>query len=222
MHLLVIVFLGPFLEDILPLFEKADYVISKETEPNPYANWVKDTYFDVKKINLAYPDYKYPGFFFNAGQIFVTVGAIKEEKLNQFFDKDVYPYWKKNDLFPLVDQSVYNYLLPSLSSSGQLVLETASFMVWANTELVNQLSLDDIKNGAIKIGLIHWAGCYRDPSLSKMKGNDILKFFEKHYYSKIFIGNIKYILNVFWCQIIIDLKTNFKKLKGFLNDKKVN
>ncbi|MEO6674184.1 MAG: hypothetical protein ABIN93_12195, partial [Ginsengibacter sp.] len=108
-----IVFIGPFLKRLLPSIESNDYVVSMEKEENPKADWVRKIYFDIEAIQTAYPSYIYPGYFFNAGQIFLTLGSIKEKKLNEFFNVKEYPFWKNKELFPLVDQSVYNYLLPT-------------------------------------------------------------------------------------------------------------
>ena len=64
-------------------------------------HWVSCTYFNMDALKATYPAYKYPGYFFNAGQIFLTGGAIEENVLNEFFNQDAYPYWKKSDLFSM-------------------------------------------------------------------------------------------------------------------------
>ena len=211
-----IVFLGPFIEEILPIFSNADYIVSEEPEQNPYAEWVKSIYFDVKKVSAIYNEYKYPGFFFNAGQVFATVGAIETETLDQFFDRHNYPYWKNSDLFPLVDQSIYNFLLPLLSSNKKLILKNVSFMLWANNQFINNISLDELKKRKIERGLVHWAGCFRDPLLSKMEGAHILLFFEDFYYSHIALGGLRKFVNMLFALLNYNLKKGFKKLKTLM------
>ncbi len=184
-----IVFAGPFLERLKEDYSNHDYVVSAEPE-NPYADWVTKTYFDTRKIENLYPDYTYPGYFFNAGQIFVTVGAIEEDELNKYFDKNVYPYWKNQEIFPLVDQSVYNYLLPTLAKKKKISLKAAHFMLWSKSEVIKNLSLDTIMKGTFDGGLIHWAG-ERRPYLQMMIRCDILYFFEKFYYKKIRFGKLQ-------------------------------
>lgn len=186
-----IVFIGPFLKRLLPLIEQNDYVVSIDKETNPYAEWVKKDYFDTKKIEAYFPLYKYPGYFFNAGQIFVTTGSIDKNILNNYFNPHNYPYWKNKELFPAVDQSVYNYLLPTLSAQNKLKLATAEFMLWSKSKAVKNISLNKIKNKETDAGLIHWAGDAKNPLLKYMTRGDILKFFEKEYFKRIKYSKIK-------------------------------
>ena len=180
-----IVFAGPFLERMETLFSTNDYVVNLEFQTDPYALWVKEIYFDVKTIENLYPDYTYPGYFFNAGQIFVTVGAIDEHELDKYFDRHHFPFWTNTAIFPLVDQSVYNYLLPSLAQKKKLKLATASYMLWSKSDMVKNLDIKKIADKSFDAGLIHWAGDSRTPYLNKMTRSDILIFFEDYYYQRI-------------------------------------
>ncbi len=186
-----IVFTGPFLERMLPAIESNDYVVNIEEQNDPDANWIKDIYFDINAIRTTYPAYVYPGFFFNAGQIFLTAGSIEEEVLNKFFNKDVFPFWLNQQLFTLVDQSVYNYLLPTLHAENKIKLGTEKFMLWGNSNEVLDISLNNVKEKKLESGLIHWAGCVRTPYVAKMVRGDILVFFERLYYCKVPNGIIK-------------------------------
>ena len=186
-----IVFIGPFLERMENLYLRNDYVVSASYNHDPYSEWTKNTYFDTKKIELAHPEYNYPGYFFNAGQIFVTVGTIEKQELNKYFDKDNYPFWKNKELFTMVDQSVLNYLLPTLHSVNKLKLETDEFMIWGESREANAISLNQVSEKSFYGGLIHWAGCLRIPFVRKMSRGDILSFFEDYYYQKIPFGLLK-------------------------------
>ena len=177
-----IVFVSPFLEGVLESFDKYDYIINAEYESDPYASWVKDVYFDVKAIEETYPEYKYPGYFFNAGQIFLTTGSVPINIFNLHFDHTSYPYWINSKLFPLVDQSVYNYLLPTLHRGGSIKLGEFNFMVWANSGMANNIKLFEVLNKTCEKGLIHWAGCTRSPFLSLMLNKEILQYFQSYYY----------------------------------------
>ena len=177
-----IVFVSPFLEDILSHFDNYDYIISAEYESDPYAAWVKDVYFDVKTIEKTYPEYKYPGYFFNTGQVFLTTGSIPINCFDLYFDQNNYPYWKNSKLFPLVDQSIYNFLLPALQRKGSIKLGQFNFMVWANSGIANNIKLFEVLNKTCEKGLIHWAGCIRSPFLSLMLNKEILQYFQSYYY----------------------------------------
>lgn len=208
-----IVFTGNFIERLLPQFEKSDYIVSIEVVENPYEEWVKQIYFDTKKIEAQFPLYKFPGYFFNAGQIFVTTGSISKDVLNEHFDPSKYPFWKNQSLFPLVDQSVYNYLLPTLSTTNNLILGTAEFMMWSKSTIVADLELKDIQDGILQNGLIHWAGDKRVATLSGMTRKDILIFFQQYYYSKVPNGKLKKGLRNFIALSEQTLRYLYSKLK---------
>lgn len=207
-----IVFIGPFLERIFPLFESNDYVVSREGNLSNL-DWVRQTYFDIDVLKKAYPDYVYPGYFFNAGQIFLTGGTIAVEILDEFFEKDKYPYWRRTDIFSMVDQSVYNYLLPTLASKGELKLATENFMIWAASKETLAVPLAGVIKKKNQQGLIHWAGCFRSPHVSKMLRGDILIFFEKYYYSKVKASTAKQYLQKVLPALKYHLKQVYYKLK---------
>lgn len=184
-----IVFIGPFLERLLPSIEINDYVISKEGNNLSDMDFVRQTYFDIDSIKLAYPLYKFPGYFFNAGQIFLTLGSIEKKVLNEFFNANEYPFWRKKELFPLVDQSVYNYLLPTMEAQQKIKLGKEKFMIWAKSKESLNTSLKEVAEKTNQSGLIHWAGCLRFSYVSKMLRGDILTFFEDYYYSRVKMGN---------------------------------
>lgn len=180
-----IVFIGPFLEKLLPLFIENDYVVDIQKESDPYSKQVSKDYFETKKIESYDASYKFPGYFFNAGNIFVTTGVIERERLEDFFDPHHYPFWKNSRLFPMVDQSVYNYLLPVLAGQKKITLATGSFMLWSKSERVKSVSIEQIKKKELQCGLVHWAGDAKIPILKNMTRGDILKFFESEYFKKI-------------------------------------
>lgn len=186
-----IVFIGPFIERLLKQFEANDYVVSIENIKEPNEDWIRKLYFDTKEIEATFPGYQFPGYLFNTGQMFITTGAIEKEVLDKFFDIGRYPYWKYPKIFPTVDQSLFNYLLPTLAFEGKLKLGTNDFMVWSKSSIAADLKLSDIAEKKLKVGLIHWAGDVRTPILKNMTRADVLYFFESVYYEGIKFGNIK-------------------------------
>lgn len=186
-----IVFISPFLERLKEVIVTNDWVVNYESVEDPCDAFIAETYFDFFKIKEAYPKFTYPGFVFNTGQLFVTGGAVSKDDLEPFFDFEHYPFWKQRQLFPMVDQSMLNILLPILSSENKLILGTEKFMLWGMSDATKHLSLDDIKEKKLTDGLIHWAGCLRIPHVSKMSRGDILLFFENYYYEKIPLGQFR-------------------------------
>jgi glycosyltransferase involved in cell wall biosynthesis len=188
-----IVFIGPFLERLLPAIAKNDYVVSIERLSSPDREWSRITYFDIDAVEATYPQYKYPGFFFNAGQIFLTVGTINKSDLSEFFDPYQYPFWQKPYLFPMVDQSVYNYVLPVLESQDKIKVGKENFMIWAKSENAAGVSLKQLSERSLLAGVIHWAGCDRTRNVSKMVNGHILLYFENYYYECLKGGRMLYL-----------------------------
>lgn len=217
-----IVFIGPFLERLLPQIECNDYVVSIEENDISNKEWVRNTYFDIEAVQNEYPLYKYPGYFFNAGQIFLTLGAIDKSLLEEFFNPGKYPFWQKNKLFPLVDQSVYNYLLPTLVAEQKIKMGKEKFMIWAGGNEFLNISLQDVADKKIDLGLVHWAGCLRIPYVSKMRGGDILVQFENFYYNTISFGLLKKNKRRSITFLDFSLRNIYRKrIKKFINFKKL-
>jgi len=208
-----IVFIGPFVDRLLPAVAANDYVVSCNENDISDTGWVTRTYFDMEMLRATYPAYKYPGYFFNCGQLFLTTGSIEEKYLDEFFNPHEYPYWKNRDLFHLYDQSIYNYLLPTLEAEKKLKLGKEKFMIWAGDEAVSKIKLADIEQRILQSGLIHWAGCLRFTPASKMIRGDILQFFESFYYSRVKRGRFKQPFRTFILTIEYHLKQVYYKLK---------
>jgi hypothetical protein len=184
-----IVFMGKVLDIFLDLQNEYDVVVSSERQEDPYAHWVKQVYFDVKEIEKYDSRYKYPGYFFNAGQLLVKGCFIKKEDIKNNFSFDFFPYWQKQKTFPLVDQSLLNYILPVLENENKIKVNSFfAYMIWSKNKNANEISNSFLKNGTSFSFLIHWAGDVRTPFISKMTNFNILIFFEKYYYSKIPFG----------------------------------
>ncbi|MFN4285610.1 MAG: hypothetical protein ACK4E8_06550 [Lacibacter sp.] len=185
-----IIFIGPFLERLKDVIQNNDIVISADYMPDPHLAWVKNIYFDVKKLQAHDAEYMYPGYFFNTGQMIITGGKIRNSDFRGYFSRD-YPYWLRKDLLPLVDQSLYNYIFPKLEASGKISIGKDHFMIWSESQQAKNITLSDVQEGNIQSGLIHWAGALRSPSLKKMSGSDLLTFFENYYYHNIPFSFIK-------------------------------
>ncbi|GAB3301757.1 hypothetical protein [Hymenobacter tenuis] len=186
-----IIFVGKLLEDLYSRSEGYDFVVDAD-----YRNlkqdhaYIKETYFDFNKIIIEEPQYSYPGYVFNAGQMLVSTGKISEYDLKKYFNPKEFPYYTNMELMPLVDQSILNVILPIKSDQGQIKLLPDSYMLWSDGEETHQLELKKVKEGSSYPYLIHYAGSKRHPHLKAMKRSDILIFFQNFYYSRVPNGNI--------------------------------
>ncbi|MBN9483383.1 MAG: hypothetical protein BGO70_12950 [Bacteroidetes bacterium 43-93] len=189
-----IVFTGRVLDKLLPMTGKYDFIISPEYDDNPYTDWATRTYFDVRKTEIEYPDYKYPGYFFNSGQLLMKAGKLSKEEMELFMDFDNYPYWTRLKDFPMPDQSMVNFLFAVSANKGRArVGAEYQYMIWSESpQYEGKISIDDIKDGNKYPQLMHWAGALRMPYLNAMSHKNLLIFFEKYYYSKIPMGRLKH------------------------------
>jgi lipopolysaccharide biosynthesis glycosyltransferase len=209
-----IVFIGKLLDqDFVQRFEE-DVIVSEETSVDPQSSWFTNTYFSYNLLKSHDCEYQFEGYSFNSGQMFCKGNLLKKDYIVPYFDFDGAPSWKRMDLFPLVDQSLLNYLLPKLSRQGDLKVGRRSFMLWFDSEPVKRLNLDSIIRGSVYPYVIHWAGALRTPYLRKMKRGDILLYFEKKYYSSIRFGFLLQVLRKVRPVILFYAKTVYYKIKG--------
>lgn len=199
-----IIFLDPFIEKIFEKVKYYDFVVNADFHENPYQDWVTYSYFDVKKIEKFNINYFYPGYFFNAGQLFATGGSISFEDLKDNFNPKNFPYWINKEIFPLVDQSAYNYIFPQLEFQNKIKVAAEQFMLTPDVNKNILPSIEDVISRNSSVGLLHWAGGYKNINIKKMKYYDLLKYFEDYYYSDVFAGALK-------CKLRI-LKSEFKIL----------
>lgn len=183
-----IIFVSHFLEKLLPAIQENDIVLNAEYYDNPYADWVSKTYFDVKAVHEFDRKYEYPGYFFNTGQLFIKGNSLKIQDYEGLFNPNHFPYWTNLKLFPLVDQSVYNYIFPKLEQERKIKIGKEQFMLWRQDEQCMKITIDDLNGTNNYPYMIHWAGDIRTAYLSKMKHRELLNYFEHKFYKAIPFG----------------------------------
>jgi hypothetical protein len=186
-----IVFAGRFLEDLYRKTEGIDFVVDPEYYASPYEGNVPLHYYKFDDVKLFDPSFEFPGYVFNGGQMLVKTDKIPVDYITPLFDAVTFPYYKRRDILPQVDQSLLNYLLPKLAKEGKLTLGAENFMAWSNGQEALNVNLAKLKEGETYPFLIHWAGVLRVADFSLMTRADILLFFENYYYSKVPLGTIK-------------------------------
>jgi len=207
-----IVFVGKLLDEPWAADFREDVIVSPEETIDPSTPWFTRTYFDVNTIRKTYPDYVFPGYTFNCGQLFCRPGFIQRQTVAEYFDFDQFPRWKRLDLLPLVDQSLFNVMFPRMEKQGALKIGKYAYMYWSEHTNTAEMDLEKIREGTHYPGLIHWAGALRIPDISKMTRPDILTFFENFYYSKVPGGKNKQALRRTKAVLLLSLKKNISSL----------
>lgn len=185
-----IVLAGRFLDDLYKQTEGADFVVDSDYTANVNSEEFKRHYYAIDTIKKMDPDFKYPGYVFNGGQAIITTGKITKELLAPYFDVSTFPYYKRRDILPQADQSLLNYILPTLERQGKIKIAPVHFMLWSDEAKTKTLKLEKIKGGKDYPYVIHWAGVLRVPYLDAMTRPDILHFFQDYYYSKVPFGGV--------------------------------
>ncbi|MVN90708.1 glycosyltransferase family protein [Mucilaginibacter aquatilis] len=187
-----IVFVGRVLDYISSNLKNEEFAVSTHIIDDPYSNSVRDAYYDLDFILTKDPNFKYPGYVFNTGQMIVTTNSITKDEIAEFVDLEKFPYWKYQDKMPTVDQSLLNYILPKKEMTGELSICKLDFMIWGGNKNNSSIDIDidDVKSGNLH-QLIHWAGGKKSGGISEMTGYPILKFFEDQYYHQVKFGQFK-------------------------------
>lgn len=183
-----IIFLGKVLEKLEEYDH--DFIVDKCTIPDNTTTWFKNTYYSAKRLEQIDPEFNYPGYVFNGGQVVVTTGKINKEDVEPFIHLKERVKTKDPETFSNFDQGIYNYLLPKLESKGRITLGATSFMIWGEKTYVSAIKIQDVLDKKSSPYLVHWAGTMK-PILRKVDGGMLLQYFEKQYYSKIRFGFFK-------------------------------
>lgn len=193
-----IVFVGKVLDKLSPSWKEYDLIVNPEYSDTPESQNFSQYYYDYQYFKRHYPSLEFPGFTFNTGNMMVSIGLIKNSEIKKYFNFNKYPYWTKiaEKYLPTRDQSLLNVLLPIKAKKGLINWKQIPLMLWFAQDGVQDLSIRDIEKGK-KDFLIHWAGGKKTPFVLGMRRGDILLFFQKHYYSLLPCGGIRYYLNLF-------------------------
>lgn len=185
------IFTGKVLDSLQS--RKEEFLVNAVAFALPIASEEKDLYIDPEKVTRYYPDYQYPGYFFNTGQLVGTPGLLSKELLAPSFDVDVYPFYTHRDAFKLVDQAVLNAVLPVYSSRENKNIGQCTFMQWSVSFFNKHPDIDINELVENKYPwIIHYAGDVRSCQIEKMRGFILLQSFRKKYYQQLSgIGIIK-------------------------------
>jgi hypothetical protein len=184
-----IIFVGTVLDQLGKSDE--DFIVSPEYPEDPHAEWFKGTYYDIGKIRKSVdPDYVYPGYVFNTGQMVCTTGLFDRVDFEEFVDYGGIPKLKHDGVLSCADQGILNYLLPKLEQSGRISVGRVVYQVWSKHEITQTFKISEISDGAGYPYLIHWAGD-NSRCIRFLHRADLLFYFQKEYYSRFCLGELR-------------------------------
>jgi hypothetical protein len=164
---------------------EADVIVSPDFCEKPIPKEIEKNYFNLSEIENEYQNYEYPGYFFNAGQTLINPSKFSNLDFVELFNAKKYPYYLSTEVFPLVDQSILNYLFPKLNNEGRIKLIGIEFMKWSVNYFLNpnSNSIEILENK--ENFLIHYAGDHRVIHLDQMKGSVLLKFYQNCFFARL-------------------------------------
>jgi hypothetical protein len=144
-------------------------------------------YYDPSALAELDPEFVFPGYTFNAGQLVATTGVLQREDFEPFVRFGDQPEPNRPDVFRGQDQGLLNYVLQKKAQLGELTLERVPFMVWGPTLRRGQIRTRNLTDDSPYRCLVHWAGG-KARLLRFVPRSGLLRHFEAYYYSRIPAG----------------------------------
>lgn len=158
------------------------FIVDRE-ELNP--GRFNEIYYSLDKISELVPDFKFPGYSFNAGQWLGTSGLISREDFEPYLHWSHPPVTKYPDTFFNGDQGLFNFIIQQKEQNQKIRVQRKEIMIWPSEGKADFIDLEKIRNKTSEQPyIIHWAGM-KARTLSGLPRTDILRFYRDYYYSKM-------------------------------------
>ena len=196
------VLLGPILDKLNAYAD--DFIVTGARGASD-SRLINTHYLDIAKVQEFDPDYRFPGFGFNGGQLVITSGMLKKSDFIPVIEFDPAITNKYPNIFKHGDQGVLNYVLAKACQTGRIKLTYADFWIWPELPEAAAISLQSIARKEGIPFILHWAGI-KPTDFRKYARYDILKFYNDYYYSRVPLGGLKRFLRYCSQLVIVWLK----------------
>jgi hypothetical protein len=171
--------------DVLGGFSEDFVVVQEDTSPE---NSIL-LYYDLNLMKRFDPGFRPPDFRFNTGQFVARGGAIPREVWTSYIDATL-SHALDRTLFPVMDQSIMNYILPKALQEGRITLRRHPFMHWAFLDWKRH-RLAPKRDLQGKPRILHWAG-YKSNDFRQMPNGHLLSHYFAIYHRRIPWGFLKH------------------------------
>jgi len=164
----------------------APFLVDDEKQPDDDK---KCLYYDWEKVLQIDPTARPPEFAFNSGQWFGTAGVLTR---NDFAPGLAWTMPRSTippGYFANGEQGILNYVLNRKVAMEGLWVQRTEIMRWPGHSMEGLNAESIAKRTALPL-VIHWAGM-KKTALRRMAGGDILRFFEKLYYTRLPAGRVR-------------------------------
>lgn len=170
--------------DRLERFDE-DLIVDKEDFD---ATAVEVQFFPLGKLCRLDPEFAFPGYGFNTGQIVATTGRLNKQDFDDLLDWRTRTV-KHPEVFKKGEQGLFNYVVLRKVQHGELTIHREPFMVWpGEAARAEHIHLEDLTFEGRQQQVIHWAGLGWGKALEEMPRPEILLHFEDIYYSRVPLG----------------------------------
>jgi hypothetical protein len=177
----------------------APFIVDDEDLPD--AN-LKQLYYDWDNLREIDPKVQPARKAFNTGQWFGVAGIIKREDLDRWVEWTLPRRLRYPDRFMIGDQGVQNYVMLQKEALDGLRIERRSIMRWPGHSMAG-IDATTVASGIAPRVVVHWAGM-KSTFLRNMAGSDLLRFFERYYYSKLPVGYLRRLFGL-WRHVWISI-----------------
>jgi hypothetical protein len=162
-----------------------DLIVDKEDFD---ATAVEVQFFSLDKLRQLDPDFSFPGYGFNTGQIVATTGRLRKQDFDCLLDWRTRTV-KHPEVFKKGEQGLFNYVVLRKVQYGKLTIHREPFMVWpGELARAEHVQLADLTLEGRQEQVIHWAGLGWGKAPEEMPRPEILLHFEEIYYSRVPFG----------------------------------
>ncbi len=151
-------------------------------DPANLEDEMKRWFFDPKKLEKEFPEYQYPGFLFNVGQMVCNSNVFPKKEILKFVFWKEDPEPKIPDLF-FYEQGILNFIAAEKLKSGELSVAHPGIHRWGWDPIINKISVDEKEGRKNHPFLVHWYG-HKHGLFSILPGAAILKKHETDYFRK--------------------------------------
>jgi hypothetical protein len=180
------IFLGPVLDRLAAWDE--DFVVEwgghRALSEEEKIHYAADGFFDLPALRRIFPEYVAPDYFFNTGHLVITSGLLEPEDFQPLLTQTRPPQPVHPKIFLCYDQGVLNFVLAEKQRKGWCSLRPDHFVVWKNSRIAAELSLEKIRRKEGYPMIFHWPGS-KTYFKSGFVGGDLLHFYENYYYARI-------------------------------------
>jgi len=174
-----IVFVGKLL-DVLENHDD-DFIVADTQNP---PEEVPIHYFNIDKLRELDPDFTFPNFTFNSGQIVATTGILKRADFEPVISFSQPPTRRYPDIFAPGEQGILNYILFKKLQEGKISFRRVPFMWWAGWLDEKTVKVERLTKHSPYPFLVHWAGPKQNASFDTIRNGHLLRHFESYYRSR--------------------------------------